>query len=99
MFDQAQARITELEQLKMDEINGRAKKMEDKQKLLGIQKEDQSLKYKDKENMRKLSNSVSWENKNILSYLYQPKEHKAKDLYRRNENIYNFYSGQLTQPK
>lgn len=49
--------------------------------------------------MKKLSSSVSWENKNILSYLYQPKEHMAHRLVQRNENIYNFYSGQLTQPK
>ena len=49
--------------------------------------------------MKKLSSSVSWENKNILSYLYQPKEHKAHKLVQRNENIYNFYSGKLTEPK
>lgn len=46
-----------------------------------------------------MSASVSWENTNVLSYVFQEKEHKANQYNRRNDNIYNFYAGKLTDPK
>jgi hypothetical protein len=57
------------------------------------------LKYQDKEALKRVSASVSWETNNLLSYVFQEKENKFNKLNKRNESIYNYYSTQLTQDK
>ena len=98
MTEQAAKRLEELEKMKQDEISGRNQKQDDKKKLLEIQREDQSLKNADRANYKKMAQSVSFENSNVLSYVFEQKEHKALRYNRRIESIYNHYSDKLTMP-
>ena len=100
MSEQAQKRLAELEKMKLDQEESFKKKMDDKKKLLEIQKEDQSIKYQDRENFKRMSQSVNgWDNTNVLSYVFENKEHKAHKYKRRIDNIYNHYSDKLTVEK
>lgn len=46
-----------------------------------------------------MSASAAWGDRNVLTYLYQDKEHKAMKYNRRIESIYNHYNEKLTNPK
>ena len=95
MMDQAKKRLEELEKMRQDEIDARAAKQEEKKKLNSIQKEDQDIKLLEGVQRKKLHSSAAWENNHLLSYVFENKEHKALKYNKRNENIYNYYSGKL----
>jgi hypothetical protein len=48
MTEQAQKRLAELEKMKLDQEENFKKKIEDKKRLLEIQKEDQTIKHLDR---------------------------------------------------
>jgi len=54
-----------------------------------IQRIDQGQKYEAKNQRNHLYKSVEFDNKNVLSYLYQQKVHKAHQYSERNEKIFN----------
>jgi len=54
-----------------------------------IQREDQGQKFNARNEKSNLYKSVEFENKNVLSYLYQKKVHKAHQYSQRNEQIFN----------
>lgn len=91
--------MQDLEKMQKEQDEAMQKRMADKQKLLGVQWEDQRNKNDFRETHKKLSSSVHWENSNVLSYVFQEKEHKAMKYNRRNENIFNYYSGKLHADK
>ena len=46
-----------------------------------------------------MSASAAWGDRNVLTYLYESKEHKALRYNRRIESIYHHYNDKLTNPK
>lgn len=61
-----------------------------------IQNEDARQKLNARNERSHLYKSVEFENKNVLSYLYQQKVHKAHQYSQRNELIFNVMKDKLS---
>ena len=75
------------------------KKAENKLKLRSMQEEDMKMKEEQKKQKDVMYKSHDFDDKNMLSYIYENKRHKAHDMRKRNDYLVNLMKSQFNFPQ
>lgn len=99
MNKQAEERKKYIMMMQLEKEAATLKAAENKLKLRSMQEEDMKAKEELRKQKDSLYKSHDFDDRNMLSYIYENKHHKAHDMRKRNDYLVNLMKSQFTFPQ
>ena len=99
MSKQAEERKKYIMMMQLEKEAATLKKAENKLKLRSMQEEDIKMKEEQKKQKDVMYKSHDFDDRNMLSYIYEKKHHKAHDMRKRNDYLVNLMKSQFNFPQ